>query len=71
MKHWNEQINALELFFGSIEIPTNEVLLSRCETINNVPLFISSHLEMVKANNGKQTFTPYLERLEALKMLLQ
>jgi len=34
------------------------------------PLFIDTHLATVKANNGNETFLPYLNRLQELKQVL-
>ena len=64
---WN--ISELETFFASVNLP-DTVILSQCETIVDVPKFISTHLSAVKANEGKDTFIPYLERLNKLKVIL-
>lgn len=67
---WDGQILKLETFFNSIDLPTNEIRLSKCEVITDVQKFISSHFEYVKRYNGNMTFEPYLMRLEKLKNIL-
>jgi hypothetical protein len=67
---WSNDIAELENYFASIELPTQPVKLNRCSTITDCSLFIESHLAIVKANNGKRTFLPYLNRLQELKQVL-
>ncbi len=67
---WEKDITELEIYFSSIELPTQPVKLNQCSTITNVSLFLESHLSTVKAHNGKQNFTPYLHRLQELKQVL-
>lgn len=69
-ENWEQYINELELFFESNALPTPPVKLNPCSTITNVSLFIESHIATVKANNGKETFLPYLHRLQELKKYL-
>lgn len=65
-----QDITELENYFAGITIPTQPVKLNRCSTITNCSLFIESHFATVKANNGKRTFLPYLNRLQELKQVL-
>ncbi len=65
---WDEDILYLEKFFKVI--PSEPVRLSKCEMITDPDLFIKSHLEMVKAQNGKTRYVPYLDRLKKLKIFL-
>ncbi|MBK7183967.1 MAG: hypothetical protein IPH89_14180 [Bacteroidetes bacterium] len=67
---WSNDIAELENYFASIELPTQPVKLNRCSTITDCSLFIESHFATVKANNGKRTFLPYLNRLQELKQVL-
>jgi hypothetical protein len=67
---WEQDITELENYFAGITIPTQPVKLNRCSTITNCSLFIESHFATVKANNGKRTFLPYLNRLQELKQVL-
>lgn len=67
---WEQDITELENYFASIELPTKPVKLNGCSTITNSFLFVESHFVTVKANNGKRTFLPYLNRLQELKQVL-
>ncbi len=69
-QNWNNDIAELENYFASIELPTQPVKLNRWSTITDCSLFVESHLATVKANNGKETFLPYLNRLQELKQVL-
>ena len=67
---WEQDINELENYFAGIQLPTQPVKLNRCSTIIDCSLFIESHFATVKANKGKRTFLPYLNRLQELKQVL-
>lgn len=67
---WEQDIAELENYFAGITLPTHPVKLNRCSTITDCSLFIESHFANVKANNGKRTFLPYLNRLQELKQVL-
>ena len=67
---WEQDITELENYFTGIALPTQPIKLNRCSTITNCSLFIESHFATVKANNGKRTFLPYLNRLQELKQVL-
>jgi hypothetical protein len=70
LERWAQSITDLETFFSSIELPNEPIKINKHSTITNVPLFIESHLQIVKANNGINTFLPYLNRLRELKNYL-
>lgn len=63
-------IESLESFFNSIDIPGHPIKINEFERIENVELFIKAHLTTIKANNGNRTFRPYLDRLQTLKQVL-
>jgi len=67
---WEQEITELEQFFTTTTIPPRQVRLNHYSTITNISLFVNSHLATVKANNGKPTFLPYLNRLQELKQHL-
>jgi hypothetical protein len=67
---WEQDITELENYFAGLTLPTQPIKLNRCSTIKDCSLFIKSHFATVKANNGKQTFLPYLNRLRELKQVL-
>jgi len=69
-KNWNNEIAEIETYFVAAELPTQPVKLNECSIITNCSLFIESHLATVKANNGKETFLPYLNRLQEFKQIL-
>jgi len=70
-ENWEQDITELENYFIGIALPTQPVKLNKCSTIINCSLFIESHFATVKANNGKRTFLPYLNRLQELKQVLK
>lgn len=69
-QNWSKDISKLEDYFAGIELPTQHIKLNKYITITDCSLFIESHFDTVKANNGKRTFLPYLNRLQELKQVL-
>ena len=69
-ENWDQAIAELERYFSTATLPTVPVKLNACQTITDISKFIAGHLATVKANNGKRTFLPYLERLQELKQIL-
>lgn len=69
-QNWSNEIAELENYFASIELPTQPVKLNEFSTIADCSLFLESHFATVKANNGKPTFLPHLNRLQELKQVL-
>lgn len=69
-QNWNNEINELETYFSKTQLPAEPIKLNQCSTIINASMFIESHFATVKANNGKRTFLPYLNRLQELKQVL-
>lgn len=67
---WSNDIAELETYFYNIEIPAQSIKLSQNTTITDISSFIDSHFATLKANNGKRTFLPYLNRLKELKQKL-
>jgi hypothetical protein len=65
---WN--IEELDLFFKSAKLPDPPIKLNPVCVITNVRGYIDFHLDIVNANNGKETFLPYLNRLHQLKDLI-
>ena len=60
------EIAELEKYFSEMELPNQPVKLKDNSTVTNHLVFIDSHLAIVKSNNGKEKFKPYLERLKVL-----
>lgn len=69
-KSWEQDITELENYFAGIALPTQPVKLNQYSTVTNCSLFIESHFATLKANNGRRTFLPYLNRLQGLKEVL-
>lgn len=69
-ENWEQDITELENYFSGMALPTQPVKLKPYSTITNCSLFIESHFTTVKANNGKPTYSPYLNRLKELKQVL-
>lgn len=67
---FENDISKLETYFETIELPTQPIKLNSYTTIKNVSYFIKTHIATIKANEGKITFTPYIERLNQLQQLL-
>lgn len=71
IKHgpWGQDLKELEQFFKVAKLP-DTIKLNKCSTVTNLPLFIESHLSIVKTQNGNSRYIPYLDRLELLKKIL-
>ena len=70
-KSWEQDITELEQYFESISLPTQPVNYKQGETIGNVSLFLETHFATTRDNDGKETFLPFLNRLQILKNLLK
>ena len=69
-ENWDQAIAELERYFSTATLPTVPVKLNGWTTITDISKFIDGHFATVKAQNGKRTFFPYLERLQELKQIL-
>jgi hypothetical protein len=67
-KSWD--IDSLQIFFNSIQLPQNPINLDQCSNILDLPKFISGHLAVLHTYNGNPVFLPYLNRLQKLQHLL-
>lgn len=65
---WNTE--ELESFYKSITLKNNSIQLNNYTMINDLQTFINSHLSVIKTNNGKRTYLPYINRLQELKQIL-
>ena len=68
--NWTMEIKELETYFAAVELPAQPVKLNKYSIITNIPLFIESHLSIVKAQNGRTLYLPYLNRLQEFKQYL-
>ena len=64
------EILELELFFIGIPLPAQPIQLNKWTTITDLPLFIESHFETLKAKKLKRNFTEHLQKLLELKRIL-
>jgi len=67
---WSSEIEELESFFSSVKLP-DTIRLNQCSTITDINIFIKSHLDIVKAQNGNNRYKPYMDRLIELKAILK
>ena len=68
---WTTEIENLENFFSGLNLSTQTIRLDKSTIITNWSKFIYTHLDVVRVNNGKETFLPYLERLRKAKDKIQ
>jgi len=68
---WSAEIDLLESFFSSIQLPDTPIRLNQCTVILNLPGFISDHLVTLRKYNGNAVFIHYLNRLQLLKQILE
>jgi len=59
-------LNRLEKELKEMTFP-EQVRISKCEVVTNVPQMIDSHLKVLKANTGNRLFMPYYDRLLMLR----
>tara|TARA_R100000951_G_scaffold66916_1_gene56488 strand:+ start:349 stop:555 length:207 start_codon:yes stop_codon:yes gene_type:complete len=59
-------LNRLEKELKEMTFP-EQVRISNCEVVTNVPKMIDSHLKVLKANTGNRVFMPYYDRLMLLR----
>lgn len=67
---WNNDIKKLEVYFSKKELPQYPIRIKEGEAISGCGKFIKSHFRIIKANNGNNTFLPYLNRLKQLQKAL-
>ncbi|MEM6320634.1 MAG: hypothetical protein AAF960_23395 [Bacteroidota bacterium] len=67
---WTADIEQLEQYFSSIELPES-LELAPFATITDLQRFVKAHLSTVRRQNGKRVFLPYLERLVRVAELLK
>lgn len=67
---WTQELNDLEAYVKTATLPKS-LRISGCENIVNMNKFVSSHVEHLRANNGIESFLPYLNRLMVVKQLTE
>lgn len=69
-KDWSKALESLKEFFNSSDLPKEPIMLNQCTRIDNIELFIKTHLSIAEENNKNQRYLPYFERLKQLKKIL-
>lgn len=72
LKHgpWSDNIAEMEQFFKVVKLPEDPISIDKCSRITNINLFIKSHMDTARAQNGNLRYKPYLDRLIELKRIL-
>lgn len=70
LENWEKEINELENYFASISFPKQAIKFNSYCSILDTSKFVDAHLSVVRTNNGKPGFLPYLERLQELRNIL-
>lgn len=71
IEDWSVEITEIEAFFTSTTLLNIPIKLNEATTILDLKRFVENHLGIVKANEGKIRFKPYLDRLQTLKKILE
>ena len=66
MKYADKEIQELEAFFKTAQLPEN-IELFKSTVIKDVPAFVHSHLQIVKLRKGVPVFEGFYDRLVQLK----
>jgi len=68
---WSNDVQDLEQYFNSVEIPIGPVQLNQHMNILSLSKFIECNLNNLKTYNGNSYFIPHLERLQTIKQYLE
>ncbi len=68
---WLSEIETLENYFNTICNYQKNVRLDVASVINDPALFLDSHFQTLKANNGNRYYLPYLDRLKKYRLLIE
>jgi hypothetical protein len=66
----NWPVEELQYFFDNTITEMFPLRLDQCTMITDLSLFIQSNMDIIRTNNGIQTFEPYYFRLLRLKEIL-
>ena len=67
---WADEVNELEKYFATIELPTKPISLGGGTSVVNSTNFVNHHIATLKATVGNRVFYPYLNRLREFKRIL-
>lgn len=68
--HFTWPIEELEYFFNNRQLPSGAVRISVCEVITDLQFFVENSLTVIRMNDGRLAYYPYLLRLQKLKLIL-
>jgi len=66
---WDPQIEELDIFFKTTKLPES-IRLDKCSVIVDIPIFVKSHLSILRAQSGNTRYLPYMDRLNLLRSLV-
>jgi hypothetical protein len=62
-------LDRLEKELKAMTFP-EQVRISKCEVVTNVPKMIDSHIKILQNNPGNRVFMPYYDRLLLLRFAI-
>jgi len=68
---WETEFSELENYFNSITLPDEPIFLNSCTKIDNISLFVSSHLALIKNYGNNKISIPCINRLQECKKILE
>jgi hypothetical protein len=71
MEQFDQYIREVEDFFQGRELKKTQLVVNKYVIITDLPLFVSSHLSIVKAHTKRCNNLPYLRRLMWVKRILE
>lgn len=70
-KSWSKEIEGIELFFNQYGDINGAVQLDKCAKIENLSLFVDSHLMRARQYDTRRAGRPYLDRLTRVRNILE
>lgn len=71
LTEWDKEIKELEDFFSKNIPSKKQYFIEAATSVENVTLFIRSHLKIIKSYRGNKNFLPYLNRLIKFKTIIE
>ena len=68
-ENWLSELDELEKFFSGVAFSNEPIKLNQCTTITDISLFLETNFATARANKGKPTFLPYLNRIKELMIV--
>ena len=67
---WQPAITELKEYFAGISLPSHPVKLNDHTKVVDITKFIEGHISTIQANDGRERFRPYLNRLQEIKQII-